>query len=34
MNKYLMHFVTITKHKYYVARECFKCGLYWQGLVL
>jgi hypothetical protein len=33
MNKYLAHFMTITKHKYYVAQECFKCGLYWQGLV-
>lgn len=27
------HFKTICKHKYYVAKYCFKFGLYWQGLV-
>lgn len=31
--KYLKHFITITKHKYYVGVECFRRGLYWQGLV-
>lgn len=33
MKKYLLHFKTITKHKYYVAIECFKVGLYWQGII-
>lgn len=33
MKKYLLHFWTITLHKYYVAQECFKRGLYWQGIV-
>jgi len=32
-NKYIQHFITITKHKYYVGIECFKRGLYWQGIV-
>lgn len=32
-NKYLLHFITITMHKWYVAQECFKRGLYWQGIV-
>lgn len=31
--KYLKHFITITKHKYYVLIECWKRGLYWQGIV-
>ena len=30
---YLKHLKTIIRHKYYVAIECFKIGLYWQGLV-
>ena len=33
MDKYFKHFWTITKHKYYVGIECFKIGLYWQGLI-
>ncbi|GAG39995.1 unnamed protein product, partial [marine sediment metagenome] len=33
MTKYIKHFITITKHKYYVAIECFKVGLFWQGIV-
>ena len=33
MNKYLGHFKTITKHKWYVGIECFKRGLYWQGFM-
>jgi hypothetical protein len=31
--KVTKHFITITKHKYFVMIECFKRGLYWQGLV-
>ncbi len=27
------HFYTITQHKLLVMRECFKLGLYWQGLL-
>jgi len=30
---YLKHFKRITKHKWYVGKECFKRKLYWQGLV-
>ena len=26
------HFLTITRHRHLVMRNCFKCGLYWQGL--
>lgn len=33
MNKYIKHFITITKHKYYVMKYCFKCGLYKRGLL-
>jgi len=33
MKKYIKHFIVITKHKYYVMVECFKRGLYWQGIV-
>lgn len=33
MNKYFKHFKTIVKHKWYVMKFCFKCGLYWRGLV-
>lgn len=33
MNKYLKHFKTITKHKYYVMKFCFKCGYYKRGLL-
>jgi len=31
--KYLKHFVTITKHKLYVMKYCFKCGYYKRGLL-
>lgn len=31
--KYLKHFIVITKHKWYVMLECFKRGLYWQGII-
>jgi len=33
LNKKILHFITITRHKYYVGIECFKMGLYWQGIV-
>lgn len=29
----LMHFCTITKHKFLVMKECFRVGLYRQGLL-
>ena len=32
-SKYWKHFKVITRHKYYVMIECFKRGLYWQGIV-
>ena len=33
MNKYLKHLITITKHKYYVGKFCFKCGFYKRGIL-
>lgn len=33
MNKYIAHFHTIAKHKWYVMKYCFKCGLIWRGLM-
>lgn len=33
MNKYWEHFKTITRHKYFVMIECFKLGIYWQGII-
>lgn len=33
MNVYWKHFKVIMKHKYFVAQECFKRGLIWQGIV-
>lgn len=33
MNKFIKHLCTITKHKLYVGKYCFKFGLYWQGIV-
>jgi len=33
MNGYIGHFKTVCRHKYYVAKECFKYGLYWRGIV-
>lgn len=32
LRKTLLHLWKICIHKYYVARYCFKCGLYWQGI--
>ena len=33
MLKYIKHFITITKHRYYVKKFCFKCGFYKRGLL-
>ncbi|MFA5307797.1 MAG: DUF5662 family protein [Candidatus Babeliales bacterium] len=33
MNKCLKHFKTISAHKWYVMKACFKSGLYWQGIL-
>ena len=33
MKKYIKHFKTITKHKYYVMKFCFKCGFYKRGIL-
>ncbi len=33
MRKYIKHFITILRHKYYVGIECFRRGLYWQGIM-
>lgn len=32
MNKYLGHFKTIVKHKWYVFNSCRKSGIVWRGL--
>ena len=32
MEKYIKHFITISKHKWYVAIECFRRGMIWQGI--
>lgn len=31
--KYLKHLKVVLLHKWYVGTECFRCGLYWQGIV-
>lgn len=28
-----LQFKYLVKHKYYVGKECFKYGLYWQGII-
>lgn len=33
MNKTISHFKTITKHKFYVMKFCFKCHLFKRGLL-
>lgn len=33
MKKYFLHLKTILKHKWFVMVECFKVGLYWQGII-
>jgi len=30
--KAIKHFILITTHKWYVMKNCFKAGLYWQGI--
>jgi len=32
MNKHLIYLKYVIKHKWYVMIECFKVGLYWQGI--
>lgn len=32
-HKYIKHLITISKHKYYVMKYCFKCGQYKRGLL-
>lgn len=31
--KYFLHLKTILIHKWYVGYECFRRGLYWQGII-
>ena len=31
--KYFKHLKVVLIHKWYVGVECFKCGLYWQGII-
>lgn len=33
MKKYFKYFKTICKHKWFVFKECFACGIVWQGIV-
>lgn len=33
MNKFFGHLRTVNKHRREVRKLCFKCGLYWQGLM-
>lgn len=33
LEKYIKHFITITKHIHYVRKFCFKCGYYKRGLL-
>ena len=33
MKNVWLHFKKICIHKYWVAYYCFKCGLYWQGII-
>jgi hypothetical protein len=32
INNYYNHLKNILKHKYYVCKYCFKCGLYYRGI--
>ena len=32
MRKYWIYLIYILAHKWQVFKECFKCGLYWQGI--
>lgn len=33
MKKYFKYFITICKHKWFVFKECFACGIVWQGII-
>jgi hypothetical protein len=33
MNKHIVYAKTVLKHKWFVLVECFKEGLYWQGII-
>lgn len=33
MGKYWNHFKTVSKHKYEVFKQCWACGIGWQGLI-
>lgn len=33
MGKYIKHFLTIVKHRYYVRKFCFKCGYPMRGIL-
>lgn len=33
MKKFFKHFMTITKHRHEVIKNCAKCGILWQGLL-
>jgi len=33
MKKYFKYFITIRKHKWFVFKECFACGIVWQGII-
>ena len=33
MLKYLKHFKTVCRHKWFVLQECAACGIFWQGVV-
>jgi hypothetical protein len=33
VKKYLKYFKYVFRHKYFVMVECFKYGLYWQGII-
>ena len=32
-NKYWKHFKVVTKHKWYVFKECAACGIFWRGVL-
>lgn len=33
MSRFFKHLRLITRHRHYVFKLCFKCGLFWRGLV-
>ena len=32
MNRFFGHLSTVCRHKWFVAKYCFRAGLYWQGI--